>query len=60
MRVKIGNTWYECTIDQPIMVELTPTDRELISNMHADATKYAVFDDNSKLSQDEKRQWMKS
>lgn len=60
MRVKVGDIWYQCTSDQPIMVELTPTDRENITNMHPDATKYAQFGDDSKLTQDEMREWMKS
>lgn len=58
MRVKVGDTWYECLPGQPIMVELLPGDRENIKNMSPEAKRYALFDDTDKSSLEEKFAWM--
>lgn len=52
-RVKIQDIWYD---QLPMMVELTQADKDNITNMHPDATKYAIFDDNS--SKEDKLAWM--
>ena len=44
MRVKIGDVWYTATPEQPIMVELTPTDKMNLAKMPPEANRYAVFD----------------
>ena len=46
MRVKVGNTWYSVEPGQPIAVELTEGDKANIANMHPEATRYAVIDDD--------------
>lgn len=43
MRVKVGNEWFSCTVDQPIQVELTDKDKENIARMKPDACLYASF-----------------
>lgn len=43
MRVKVGNNWYSAQPGVPITVELTDHDKNNISNMHPDCTKYVVF-----------------
>lgn len=58
MKIKIGDNWYECRPEQPIMVELTETDKRNIANMHPDATRYAIFDDYDNTSTDDKLAWM--
>lgn len=58
MRVKWGDQWIEAKPDLPIMIELTKKDRENISNMHADATRYACFDDADTTTTEEKLAWM--
>lgn len=58
MRIKVGNKWYECKPDKPIMVELTTQDKFNIAHMSAEATKYACFDDNDKTTKREKLEWM--
>lgn len=46
MRVKVGSTWYDCTVE-PVAVELTAEDRKNIANMAPDATRYAVLPDDA-------------
>lgn len=58
MRIKTGSQWFECRPDQPIMVELTDGDKRNIANMHPDATRYAIFDDNDDWSKEQKLAWM--
>ena len=58
MRFKIANKWYECDIDQPIMVELTQKDKENIANMSPNATKYAIFHDYEPKTVEQKKEWM--
>lgn len=58
MRVKIGNDWFECTAEQPIMVVLTDGDKRNIANMADGCTRYAIFDDADEMSADEKFAWM--
>lgn len=43
MRVKVGNEWFACTEDTPILVELTDKDKQNIANMAPDACLYATF-----------------
>ena len=57
MRVKVGSKWYESEPGQPIMVELTPTDKKNINDMSHDATRYALFADDDTTSE-QKRAWM--
>lgn len=59
MRIKIKDTWYECEDDQPMMIELNKRDKENISNMAKEATRYAIFTDTCPLTTDEKVEWMK-
>lgn len=33
MRIKVGDQWFECKPDQPIMIELKPGDKQNIANM---------------------------
>lgn len=58
MRVKVKDTWYECLPGQPIMVELSPGDKENVRNMSPEATRYALFDENDGRTIDEKFAWM--
>lgn len=55
MRVKIGDKWFEPTIGQPVMIELTQQDKANIDNMHPDATRYAIFDDDDDRSSERRR-----
>ena len=45
MKVKIGDKVFSSE-NQPIMVILTDKDKENISNMHPNCTKYATFQDD--------------
>lgn len=58
MRIKIGDTWYTETPEQPIMVELTDADKSNIASMPPGRTKYAVFDDD--LTDEQRLDWMKT
>ena len=58
MRLKYGDTWFDVSDDIPIMIQLTEKDKENIASMHPEATKYAIFSDNSKLTNIEKYDWM--
>jgi len=58
MRIKAGDTWYEVTIDTPIMIELTQQDKDNIANMHSDCTKYACFDDDDHRTDECMLAWM--
>lgn len=42
MKVKIGNTIYDSE-KEPIMIILSDKDKENISNMHKDATRFCSF-----------------
>ena len=44
MRVKVGDKWYDGK-EEPVMVELTDSDKENIANMAEDATKYCNYPD---------------
>ena len=35
MRVKIGDAWYEPTVDEPLMIQLSDRDKELICAMRS-------------------------
>ena len=56
MKVKIGEKVYSID-DGPIMVILTEQDKKNISNMHPDATKYAIVE-KDEMSSDELKEWM--
>lgn len=58
MKVKIGEAIYDSTVD-PVMVILSASDKENISNMLPDATKYASFPDEWGTA-DEMLAWMKT
>lgn len=61
MRVKIGNVWFAVHDSQPICLELSQHDRQLVANMHPEATKLAYFDDNEShlVTAEQKLAWMK-
>lgn len=42
MRVKIQNTWFDSN-EQPVMVELSMRDKQLIRDMAPDATQYCCY-----------------
>ena len=46
MKIRVGNVFYGVQPHAPVMVELTPQDKENIANMLPDATKYAIFPDD--------------
>jgi len=58
MRVKVGNDWFQCEPGKPIMVELTDQDKKNISAMLPQATRYAIFDDDDNLANEQKFAWM--
>lgn len=59
MRVKIGDQWFAVAAGQPIMIELTPGDRQNITNMAPDATRYALFPEvEPRMTREEKEAWM--
>lgn len=60
MRLKIGNTWYEATLENPIMVELTDMDKENIANMTATASRYAVYVQEPADITEEQLKWMQT
>lgn len=57
MKIKIGNKIYTSK-DQPIMIILSDWDKQNISNMLPECTKYCEFDDN--LSQGQVEEFMKT
>lgn len=58
MRVKVGDQWFKCEPGQPVMIEVTESDKQNIANMHPEATRYAVFDDGDGWSNERKLTWM--
>ena len=61
MKVKVGNKIYDGN-DEPVMVILNKGEKEHITNMHPDATKYCVYPAEEKwIANDYERikQWMK-
>jgi len=50
MKVKIGDTIHDASLE-PIMLILSPQDKENIANMDEEATKFGMFPDT--FSQDE-------
>lgn len=58
MKIKVGDQWFECQPDQPIMVVLEEGDKRNIAAMDPDCSKYALFDDADGLSRDEQFAWM--
>lgn len=60
MRVKVGDTWYDCQPDQPIMVELTDKDKFNIQHMAERATRYAVFDQKNAFNKQTMKEWMEN
>jgi hypothetical protein len=44
MRVKVGDTWYDPS-EIPIVLELSPVDKQRISEMSPEATKWGLFPD---------------
>ncbi len=59
MRVKVGETWFDWR-DVPICVELSDDDKRNLSNMPAHCTRYALFPEDTTMTQDEMREWMGS
>jgi len=57
MRVKIGDKWFDGN-EQPVMVELTDSDKQNIANMLPHCTKYAMFPDNDHRSTEDMKKWM--
>ena len=57
MRVKINDVWYD-SYATPICVELSSADKDNISRMAPDATKYAHAPDNHFTSAEEFLKWM--
>lgn len=60
MRIKVGGTWYDSSPGQPIMVFLEEIDKENISSMHPEATRYAEFHSQETMSIEEKMEWMEA
>ena len=50
MIVKIGNTYYNST-EQPILLILTESEKEHISDMNKDNKKYCSFPDESNIEE---------
>ena len=59
MKIKIGDDWFEATPDQPIMVQLSPSDRQNITDMANDSDRYACFSDDDPRGGEEMYKWMK-
>jgi hypothetical protein len=60
MKVKVGNKIYDGE-KEPIMVILADGDKENISNMHPDATKYCVYPATEHWTKDDYKaikEWM--
>lgn len=58
MRVKVGNTWYDCQPGQPIMVELTDAEKRDLKNLPTDATRYALFARQDTFNKGTMKDWM--
>lgn len=58
MKIKVGDQWFECAPGQPIMVVLAEQDKKNIANMHPDATRYAIFEDDDGMTVEDKHAWM--
>ena len=60
MKVKVGNKIYDSN-NEPVMVILSKGEKEQISNMHPDTTKYCVYPNIDKWTKDDYKaikQWM--
>lgn len=55
MQVKVGDTVYD-DVEQPVMVILSPEDKENIVNMASNATKYCSYPE--KMSPEEAEAFM--
>lgn len=60
MRIKVGDKWFGCEPDQPIMIVLTPQDKENIAALSEQGSMYAIFHNDDKLSTEEKLDWMRA
>ncbi len=58
MRVKVGDTWYSAFPNRPIMVELSPHDKNEIANMATHENRYAIFTDKDDTTVEEKTKWI--
>lgn len=59
MRVKVGNRWFSCTPEAPIMLVTTAEERKQIGEMPAHFTSYAQFHDDDRRTVAEREAWMK-
>lgn len=60
MKIKAGNKTYDGE-KEPVMVILSPGEREQIENMAPEATKYCVYPDDEELTKDDFKkikEWM--
>jgi hypothetical protein len=60
MKVKIGNTWYDATVE-PICLRLSQKERDQIGRMDPDVAtegKYAQFPDDDTMTHNERMEWM--
>ncbi len=60
MRVKVGDTWHSAFPNRPIMVELSPYDKNEIKNMASSENRYAIFTDKDSTTDEEKASWIKT
>lgn len=57
MKVKIGDTMYS-HIDSPIMIIMSPEEKDHIKNMKGDKFKYAVAEDHHFQNANDFKKWM--
>ena len=58
MRVKVGNKVYDGE-NEPIMVILTDQDKENITNMHPECTKYCMHPVEDQWTAEAIKEWMR-
>ena len=59
MRIRIGETWHEPTVEAPIVIEVTPLDRENMRNMDPVAQRLAYFAADDTRTPEEMHAWVR-
>ena len=59
MRIKVGDAWYQPEPGQPIAVELSVSDKEMIAGMLPKNTRYAVFAVDERMDLAARKKWIR-
>ena len=58
MLVKVGDRWFSPEVGKPIMLVLSKWDKDFISRMAPEATRYATFHDDDPMTAEQCVDWM--